>query len=88
VVRIVAVLCSLDALQILRRNPKEIAMSIRNMLFAAAFALASVEAALVAGLYAVRWSCALAQSIGSSDIRGISHFSGPFDHSSQACTMV
>src|SRR6202158_5312590 len=69
VIRIVAVLCSIHALQVLCRNPKEIAMSIRSMLFAAAFALASVEAAHADGLRPVE-----AKSIDLGEVSGVAYY--------------
>jgi hypothetical protein len=69
VIRIVAVLCSLYAFQILCRNPKEIAMSIRSLLFAAAFALASVEAAHADGLRPIE-----AKSIDLGEVSGVAYY--------------
>ena len=68
-IRIVAVLCSIHALQVLCRNPKEIAMSIRSMLFAAAFALASVEAAHADGLRPIE-----AKSIDLGEVSGVAYY--------------
>jgi hypothetical protein len=67
--RIVAVLCSIYALQVLCRNPKEIAMSIRSMLFVAAFALASVEAAHADGLRPIE-----AKSIDLGEVSGVAYY--------------
>src|SRR5882757_3765372 len=69
VIMIVAVLGSLYALQVLCRNPKEIAMSIRRMLFAAAFALASLEAAHADGLRPIE-----AKSIDLGEVSGIAYY--------------
>jgi hypothetical protein len=68
VIMIVAVHCSLHALQVLCRNPKEIAMSIRSMLFAAAFALASLEAAHADGLRPIE-----AKSIDPGEVSGVAY---------------
>src|ERR1700753_382372 len=57
------------ALQILCRNPKEIDMSIRSMLVAAAFALASLEAAHAAGLRPVD-----AKSIDLGEVSGVAYY--------------
>src|ERR1700676_4566120 len=69
VIRIVAVLCSLPALQVLCRNPKEIAMSIRSMLFAVAFVLASLEAAHADGLRPIE-----AKSIDLGEVSGVAYY--------------
>jgi hypothetical protein len=63
VIRIVAVLCSLYALF---GNPKEIAMSIRSTLIAAAFALASPEAGHADGLRPIE-----AKSIDLGELSGV-----------------
>src|SRR6202035_1282109 len=63
------VLCSLPALQVLCRNPKEIAMSIRSMLFAVAFALASLEAAHADGLRPIE-----AKSIDLDEVSGVAYY--------------
>jgi hypothetical protein len=60
---------SLDALQGLCRNPKEIAMSIRSMLVAAAFALASLEAAHADGLRPID-----GKSIDLGEVSGIAYY--------------
>src|ERR1700686_1603252 len=69
VIRIVAVLCSLPALQVLCRNPKEIAMSIRSMLFAVAFVLASLEAAHADGLRPIE-----GKSIDLGEVSGVAYY--------------
>jgi hypothetical protein len=60
---------SLDALQGLCRNPKEIAMSIRSMLVAAAFALALLEAAHADGLRPID-----GKSIDLGEVSGIAYY--------------
>src|ERR1700688_1923893 len=57
------------ALQILCRNPKEIDMSIRSMLVAAAFALASLEAAHADGLRPIE-----ARSIDLGEVSGVAYY--------------
>src|ERR1700686_659649 len=57
------------ALQVLCRNPKEIAMSIRSMLVAAAFALASLEAAHADGLRPID-----AKSIDLGEVSGVAYY--------------
>jgi hypothetical protein len=69
VISIVAVLCSLYALEVLCRNPKEIAMSIRSILFAAAFALATLEAAHADGLRPIE-----AKSIDLGEVSGVAYY--------------
>jgi len=66
VIMIVAVLC---AVQVLCRNQKEIAMSIRSMIFAAAFALASLEAAHADGLRPIE-----AKSIDLGEVSGVAYY--------------
>ncbi|WP_245284518.1 hypothetical protein [Bradyrhizobium sp. th.b2] len=56
------------AFKISGRNPKEIAMSIRSMLVAAAFALASVEAARADGLRPID-----AKSIDLGEVSGVAY---------------
>jgi hypothetical protein len=63
------VLFSLFALQFLVRNPVEIAMSIRNMLVAAAFAAASLEAAHADGLRPID-----AMSIDLGEVSGVAYY--------------
>jgi hypothetical protein len=58
---------SLDALQVLCRNPKEIAMSIRSMLVAAVFA--SLEPAHADGLRPID-----AMSVGVGDVSGVAYY--------------
>jgi hypothetical protein len=60
---------SLDALQVLCRNPKEIAMSIRNILFAVAFTLASLEAAHADGLRPID-----GMSIDLGEVSGVAYY--------------
>jgi len=69
VIMIVAVLCSLYALQVLCPNPMEIAMSIRSMHFVAAFALASLEAAHADGLRPIE-----AKSIDLGEVSGVAYY--------------
>jgi hypothetical protein len=57
------------ALQILSRNPKEIAMSIRTMFVAAAFALAALGAAHADGLRPID-----AKSIDLGEVSGVSYY--------------
>jgi hypothetical protein len=57
------------ALQVLCRNPKEIAMSIRSMIVAAAFALASLEAAHGDGLRPID-----AKSIDLGEVSGVAYY--------------
>jgi hypothetical protein len=57
------------AFKISGRNPKEIAMSIRSMLVAAAFALASVEAARADGLRPID-----AKSIDLGEVSGVAYY--------------
>jgi hypothetical protein len=57
------------ALQVLCRNPKEIDMSIRSMLVAAAFALASLEAAHADGLRPID-----AKSIDLGEVSGVAYY--------------
>jgi hypothetical protein len=57
------------ALQVLCRNPKEIDMSIRSMLVAAAFALASLEAANADGLRPID-----AKSIDLGEVSGVAYY--------------
>jgi hypothetical protein len=57
------------ALQILCRNPKEIAMSIRSMLVAAAFAVASLGAAHADGLRPID-----ARSIDLGEVSGVAYY--------------
>src|SRR5258707_14989663 len=57
------------ALQVLCRNPKEIAMSIRSMFVAAAFALASLEAAHADGLRPID-----AKSIDLGEVSGVAYY--------------
>src|SRR5258708_9927460 len=66
---IVALLCSLYALQVLCPNPMEIAMSIRSMHFVAAFALASLEAAHADGLRPIE-----AKSIDLGEVSGVAYY--------------
>ncbi|MET3994719.1 hypothetical protein ABIB94_008681 [Bradyrhizobium sp. JR7.2] len=67
--RLVAVFFSLDVLQVLCRNPKEIAMSIRSMFVAAAFALASLEAAHADGLRPID-----GMSIDLGEVSGVAYY--------------
>src|ERR1700692_1683856 len=57
------------AFKVLCRNPKEIAMSIRSMLVAAAFALASLGAAHADGLRPIA-----AKSIDLGDVSGVAYY--------------
>jgi hypothetical protein len=57
------------AFKISDRNPKEIVMSIRSMLVAAAFALASVEAAHADGLRPID-----AKSIDLGEVSGVAYY--------------
>jgi hypothetical protein len=57
------------ALQILSRNPKEIAMSIRTMFVAAAFALAALGAAHADGLRPID-----AKSIDLGEVSGVAYY--------------
>jgi hypothetical protein len=57
------------ALQVLCRNPKEIAMSIRSMLVAVAFAFASLEAAHADGLRPID-----AKSIDLGEVSGVAYY--------------
>jgi hypothetical protein len=57
------------ALQVLCRNPKEIAMSIRSMLVAAAFVFASLEAAHADGLRPID-----AKSIDLGEVSGVAYY--------------
>jgi hypothetical protein len=57
------------AVQVLCRNPKEIAMSIRSMLVAAAFALASLEAVHADGLRPID-----AKSIDLGEVSGVAYY--------------
>ena len=57
------------AFKISGRKPKEIVMSIRSMLVAAAFALASVEAAHADGLRPID-----AKSIGLGEVSGVAYY--------------
>jgi len=65
--RLVAVFFSLDALQVLCRNPKEIAMSIRSLLVAAAFA--SLQPAHADGLRPID-----AMSIDFGEVSGVAYY--------------
>src|ERR1700746_106372 len=57
------------ALQVLCRNPKEIAMSIRSMLVAAGFPVASREAAHADGLRPID-----AKSIDLGEVSGVAYY--------------
>src|ERR1700704_1015560 len=57
------------ALQVLYRNPKEIDMSIRSMLVAAAFVFASLEAAHADGLRPID-----AKSIDLGEVSGVAYY--------------
>src|SRR6202035_2225358 len=57
------------ALQVLCRNPEEIDMSIRSMLVAAAFALASLQAANADGLRQID-----AKSIDLGEVSGVAYY--------------
>src|SRR6202047_2025363 len=57
------------ASHVLYRNPKEIAMSIRSMLVAAAFAFASLEAAHADGLRPID-----AKSIDLGEVSGVAYY--------------
>src|ERR1700730_10442524 len=57
------------AFKVLCRNPKEIAMSIRSMLVAAAFVLASLEAAHADGLRPID-----AKSINLGEVSGVAYY--------------
>src|SRR5216684_9151754 len=57
------------ASQVLCRNPKEIDMSIRSMLVAAVFALASLEAAHADGLRPIA-----AKSIDLGELSGVAYY--------------
>jgi hypothetical protein len=63
------VLFSLYNLQVLRRNPKEIAMSIRSMLVAAAFTVVCLETARADGLRPVD-----AMSIDLGEVSGVAYY--------------
>jgi hypothetical protein len=65
----VPVLLSLYALQFSSRNPKEIAMSIRSMLVAAALASASIESAHADGLRPID-----GMSINLGEVSGVAYY--------------
>src|SRR3984885_1416750 len=62
------------ALQVLCRNPKEIAMSIRSIIVAAAFALASLEAAHADGSRPIG-----AMSIDLGEVSGVAYYTAEHD---------
>jgi hypothetical protein len=68
------VLVSLYALQALCRNPTEIAMSIRSMLVAVAFVLASLEPARADALRPID-----AMSIDLGDVSGVAYYTVEHD---------
>jgi hypothetical protein len=67
--RPVAVFFGLYALRVLCRTPKEIAMSIRSMLVATSFALATLESTRADGLRPID-----AMSIGLVEVSGVAYY--------------